>query len=91
MIINYKSKQISFLPDPFKSINLIKLVVFYAIFFASPIIQAEKIPEVEVFEYGGVYQIKVVAVIDAPASYVHEVLTDYIHNGDAIKLTAEEV
>ena len=79
MIINYKSKQISFLPDPFKSIDFIKLVVFYAILFASPIIQAEKIPQVEVIEHGGVYQIKVVAVIDAPASYVREVLTDYIH------------
>ena len=32
-----------------------------------------------------------VAVIDAPASYVREVLTDYIHNGDEKKLTAEEV
>ena len=79
MIINYKSKQISFLTDPFKSINFIKSVVFYAIFFASPIIQAEKIPQVEVIEHDGVYQIKVVAVIDAPASYVREVLTDYIH------------
>ena len=79
MIINYKSKQRSFLSDPFKSINFIKLVVFYTIFFASPIIQAEKIPQVEVIEHGGVYQIKVVAVIDAPASYVREVLTDYIH------------
>ncbi len=59
--------------------------------FASPIIQAEKIPEVEVIEHGGVYQIKVVVVIDAPASYVREVLTDDIHNGDEKKLTAEEV
>jgi hypothetical protein len=33
----------------------------------------------------------VAAVIYAPDSYVHEVLTDYIHNGDAKKLTAEEV
>ena len=79
MIINYKSKQRSFLTDPFISINFIKSVVFYAIFFASPIIQEKNIPEIEIMEQNGAYQIKVVAVIDAPASHVRDALTDYMH------------
>ena len=54
MIINYKSIQVSFVTDIFNSLNFIRLVAFYAIFFASPIIHAEKIPEVEGFENGGV-------------------------------------
>ncbi len=37
------------------------------------------LPEIEVVEHGGVYQIKVVAKIKAPAHYVRYVLTDYTH------------
>lgn len=40
---------------------------------------AVEIRELEVSEDGGVYQIKLVAVIDAPAEYVYTVLTDYVH------------
>ena len=47
--------------------------------FVSSALQAEKLPEVEILEQSGVYQIKVVAVIDAPASSVRHVLTDYVH------------
>ena len=35
--------------------------------------------KVEIIEQGGAYQIKVAAVIDAPADYVRYVLTDYTH------------
>ena len=41
--------------------------------------QEEKLPEVEILEQSGVYQIKVVALIDAPASSVRHVLMDYVH------------
>lgn len=37
------------------------------------------LPEIEIIEHGGVYQIKVVAKIKAPAHYVRYVLTDYTH------------
>jgi len=41
--------------------------------------QEKKLPEVEVSEQSGVYQIKVMAVIDAPAKSVRHVLTDFVH------------
>jgi hypothetical protein len=47
--------------------------------FALPEPQEEKLPEVEILEQSGVYQIKVVAIIDAPASSVRQVLTDFVH------------
>ena len=40
---------------------------------------AVSLPEIEIIEKSGAYQIKVVAVIDAPARYVRHVLTDYSH------------
>jgi hypothetical protein len=45
--------------------------------FAS--LPAIRLPEIEIIEKSGAYQIKVVAVIDAPARYVRHVLTDYSH------------
>jgi len=45
----------------------------------SPALQEEKLSEIEIMEHSGGYQIKVVAVIDAPASSVRHVLTDYVH------------
>jgi len=42
-------------------------------------LQLGKRPEIEINEQSGVYQIKVVALIAAPASYVSYVLTDYTH------------
>ena len=85
--------------------RFLTLVFFSAAFFASPVLQAEKSPEIarytlqrektpeffsstlqtgkppviEITEQSGAYQIKVVAVIDAPARYVRYVLTDYRH------------
>ena len=47
--------------------------------FASSALQLGKRPEIEINEQSGVYQIKVVALIAAPASYVSYVLTDYTH------------
>lgn len=42
-------------------------------------VNAVDITELQVFENGGVYHINMVTVIDAPAEYVHKVLTDYVH------------
>lgn len=42
-------------------------------------VDAVDIRELEVSESGGVYQIKLATVIDAPAEYVYRVLTDYVH------------
>ncbi len=53
--------------------------IFSCLIFASSTLQAGDIADVEVFEQGGSFQIKAVAIIDAPASYVREVLTDYTH------------
>ena len=47
--------------------------------FLSSALQSGKRPEIEINEHSGVYQIKVVALIAAPASYVRYVLTDYTH------------
>jgi hypothetical protein len=42
-------------------------------------VDAVAIKELEVSENGGVYQIKLTTVIDAPSEYVYSVLTDYVH------------
>jgi hypothetical protein len=47
--------------------------------FEASSLQSGKRPEIEINEHSGVYQIKVVALIAAPASYVRHVLTDYTH------------
>jgi len=47
--------------------------------YLSSSLQSGKRPEIEINEQSGVYRIKVVALIAAPASYVRYVLTDYMH------------
>ena len=47
--------------------------------FISSALQSGKRPEIEINEQSGVYKIKVVALIAAPANYVRYVLTDYKH------------
>ena len=47
--------------------------------FLSSVLQSGQRPEIEINEQSGVYQIKVVALIAAPANYVRYVLTDYRH------------
>ena len=47
--------------------------------FVASSLQSGKRPEIEINEHSGVYRIKVVAQIAAPASYVRYVLTDYTH------------
>lgn len=42
-------------------------------------VQALDIKELQISENGGTYSIEMAAVIDAPAEYVHRVLTDYVH------------
>jgi len=54
-------------------------LIFSGIIFATPSLQAGKPPKVEIIEDSGTYQIKASAVIAAPASYVRDVLTDYVH------------
>lgn len=53
--------------------------IFSCLMFASSALQAEDLVDVEVLENSGAYQIKVVAILKAPASYVRGVLTDYSH------------
>ena len=47
--------------------------------FVSSALQSGERPEIEIIENSGVYKIKVVATVAAPASYVRYVLTDYKH------------
>ena len=47
--------------------------------FVSSALQSGERPEIEVVENSGVYTIKVVATVAAPADYVRYVLTDYKH------------
>jgi len=47
--------------------------------FVSSALQSGERPEIEIVENSGVYKIKVVATVAAPASYVRYVLTDYKH------------
>ena len=53
--------------------------ILCGIIFASSTLHAGNLPDVEIIEHSGAYQIKVVALIKAPARYVREVLTDYTH------------
>ena len=47
--------------------------------FLSSALQSGLRPEIEILENSGVYKIKIVAIVAAPASYVSYVLTDYKH------------
>jgi hypothetical protein len=42
-------------------------------------LHAIDITELQVYENGGIYYIRMIAEIDAPVEYVHKVLTDYVH------------
>lgn len=53
--------------------------IFSCLFFASSALHAGELADIEIFENSGAYQIKVVAIIKAPAGYVRDVLTDYTH------------
>ncbi|MDX2505039.1 MAG: SRPBCC family protein [Gammaproteobacteria bacterium] len=50
-----------------------------SVIYAPSSLHAKQVPEIEIIEQGGIYQIKMVAVIDAPASDVRHVLTDFQH------------
>ncbi len=49
------------------------------LFMPAFLLHAIEFTELQVYEDSGVYYIRVVAEIDAPAEYVHKVLTDYDH------------
>lgn len=53
--------------------------ILSCLILASSALQAGDLADVEIYEHGGTFQIKAVAIIGAPASYVREVLTDYTH------------
>lgn len=55
------------------------VTVFIMLCMMAPEQNAADIKEAQVVENGGVYRINVVTEIDAPAEYVHKVLTDYVH------------
>ena len=59
-----------------KTPRVYALIVLY---LAALQVVAVDIRELEVSENGGVYQINLATVIDAPAEYVYRVLTDYVH------------
>lgn len=50
-----------------------------ALFALAAPIDAGELVELQVYENGGEYHINVEMVVDAPARYVHAVLTDYVH------------
>jgi hypothetical protein len=59
-----------------KAMRPATLVVLY---LAALPVDALDIKELHIYENGGIYNIRLAAVIDASAEYVHRVLTDYVH------------
>jgi len=59
--------------------NFLYSAIISGTVFMSSAPQAGPPPEIEITEQSGVYKIKVVVVIDAHASHVRRVLTDYLH------------
>ncbi len=59
--------------------NFLYSAIISGTIFMSSAPQAGPPPEIEITEQSGVYKIKVAVVIDAHASHVRRVLTDYMH------------
>ena len=59
--------------------NFLYSAIISGTVFMSSAPQAGPPPEIEITEQSGIYKIKVVVVIDAHASHVRRVLTDYMH------------
>ena len=59
--------------------SVIRVCSLFALSLFSSISPADEIKELSVTKAEGVYSLRVVSVIDAPADYVYEVITDYKH------------
>jgi hypothetical protein len=59
--------------------SVIRVCSLFALSLFSSISPADEIKELSVTKTEGVYSLRVVSVIDAPADYVYEVITDYKH------------
>ncbi|MCG6936921.1 MAG: hypothetical protein LJE83_01945 [Gammaproteobacteria bacterium] len=54
-------------------------LMFFALMLAVSSVHAGDIAELQVTENQGIYSMKMVMLVDAPARYVRDVLTDYTH------------
>jgi hypothetical protein len=59
--------------------NEMRFATLIVLYLTALQVDALDIKELQISENGGIYHIRLVAVIDAPAEYVHRVLTDYVH------------
>jgi hypothetical protein len=59
--------------------NEMRFATLIVLYLTALQVDALDIKELQISENGGLYHIRLVAVIDAPAEYVHRVLTDYVH------------
>ena len=58
---------------------VIRVCALYALLLFSSICTAGELEELSVTEAGGEYRLRIVSVLDAPADYVYNVITDYEH------------
>ncbi|NOR40762.1 MAG: hypothetical protein GQ537_06110 [Gammaproteobacteria bacterium] len=58
---------------------VIRVCALYALLLFSSICTAGELEELSVTEAGGEYRLRIVSVLDAPADYVYNVITDYTH------------
>ena len=59
--------------------SVIRVCALFALSLFSSFSPADEIEELSVTKVDGVYSLRVVSVIDAPADYVYDVITDYKH------------
>jgi uncharacterized membrane protein len=59
--------------------SVIRVCILFALSLFSSTSSADEIEELSVMKVNGVYSLRVVSVIDAPADYVYDVITDYKH------------
>ena len=59
--------------------SVIRVCILFALSLFSSVSSADEIKELSVTKVDGVYSLRVVSVIDAPADYVYDVITDYKH------------
>jgi hypothetical protein len=59
--------------------SMIRVCILFALSLFSSISFADEIEELSVTKVDGVYSLRVVSVIDAPADYVYNVIIDYKH------------
>lgn len=62
-----------------QSVAGIGLYALLALYLYIPITSAGDLEKLYITEMGGEYHLRIISVINAPADYVHEVITDYEH------------